>query len=254
MTTKAKQKTKLPSNIVKTINGENKVCVLLGEYLSPTEYIQDLIGQLKKDIYPLFKVKGSAPFTVARNTFCFIDHISALRYGRNGNQTTRIKKLISEFAGFDSYINSKYKRYADYIVQVYRHDLVHNIRPFPHKFQIIDKVGNKSDGISWFFVSSYMKDTAPKPRTFNKLADYFKNVRNRSGLCHLRYRGNDIVINNYCLFFDLVNFLKDYKELLKNDTELQKEFINNYKKIAREYLKLGSFILDKRQDKECRYT
>jgi len=248
--------TGLQLEIVKNIDKKKKVCILPGEYLSPAEYIQDLINQLRKDIYPLFKVRGHALFTIARNTFCFIDHVSLLRYGANGNQTERIKKLIGEFAKYDSdkklYINSKYKRYADYIVKIYRHDLVHNVRPFPHKFQIIDKTSNKSDGISWFYIASYIKDNTPKPRTFNKLAEYLKNIRNRSGLCHLRYRGNDIVINNYCLFFDFVNFLRDYKNLLSTDKNLQEEFAENYEKLVNQYCRIKDFILDKGKDKECR--
>jgi len=247
------QNAKLQLEIEKNINGKGKICVLPNEYLDPSEYIQDLIDQLKSDIFPLFKNKGFAPFTIARNIFCFIDHISALRYGikkKKGEQTKRIRKLISEFAKFDSYTNSKYKRYADYIVQIYRHDLVHNVRPLPHEIQIIEKNGRKSSGICWFFISSELKHNAPK--NFDRLAEYFTKVSNRKNLCHLRYIGNQIVINNYCLFFDLINFLKVYKDLLKDDEKLQKDFIENYKKIINNHKKIRNFILDKRKDKECK--
>jgi len=248
------QKSKLRLKIVKNINGEDKVCVLRGKYLSHSEYIQDLINQLKRDIFPLFRVKGFAPFTISRNIFCFIDHVSVLRYGikrQKGEQTKRIKKLISEFAKFDSYINSKYKLYADYIIQIYRHDLVHNVRPLPHEFQVIEKNGKGMKGISWFLTSSYIKDSAPKPRTFNKLADYFKNVKNRKNLCHLRYAENQIVINNYCLFFDFVNYLKKYKKVLENDQKSQNNFTKNYQQIIKNHFEIKNFTLNKKRDKEC---
>src|SRR5690554_503210 len=121
----------LPSDLIKNITGQDCVCVLPGEYFSPQQYIQNLIDQLRGDIFPL--LNANAIFTVARNTFCFIDHVSSLKLGPNynGNQTDRIETILKEFAHFDSYINSKYTKYAKYIVQVYRHDIVHNIRPFP---------------------------------------------------------------------------------------------------------------------------
>lgn len=239
------------------IDGKEKVCVLPGEYLSPEEYVQDLINQMKKDIYPLFNVKGNAPFTISRNIFCFIDHVSCLKYGylkkTEGEQTIRIKKMISEFASFDSYINNKYKIYAPYIVQIYRHDLVHNIRPFPHKIKIIKKGKSvKVDMESWFLISSDIGNDYPKPKTFNKLAEYFINTSNRKGLCHLRCSNNQIVINNYCLFFDLINFLYEYKALLKNGDE-QDKFAKNYVSIVdRGFNKIKDFTLDKNEDKECK--
>lgn len=233
----------------------NAVCVLPNKYLSPPCYIQDLINQLEQDIFPLFKVRGFAPFTISRNIFCFIDHVSALKYGiknRKGEQTKRIINLISEFASFDSYIQGKYQSYAGYIVQIYRHDLVHNVRPFPHKFQIIEKNGKKSEGISWFFISSNMGKNSPRIKTFNGLSKHLREVKNRKDLCHLRYIGNQVVINNYCLFFDLINFLFEYKNDLKINVSLQKSFIENYQKIANNYFEINNFILDKGKDKECR--
>jgi len=238
--------------IIKKIKGKVKLCVLPEEYLTPDEYVDDLINQLKKDIFPLFGVSGRAPFTVLRNAFCFIDHISQLIYGTGGAQTPRMRKIIYELASFDSYINRKYKRYADYIIQIYRHDLVHNIRPLPKVIQIIDKKGKKFYGISWFFISSEIDSAAPK--SFKALMKYFNKDSNRKNLFHLRYIGNQIYINNYCLFFDLVNFLENYKKKIGGDIRLQKKFAENYRKIVEKNLeKIKSFKLDKRQDKEVKF-
>jgi len=234
-------------DLIKNINGIEKVSV--GScYFSPSEYAQNLLDQLKDDIYPLFQ--GTPFFTVARNTFCFIDHVSALKYGPT-SQTPRIKKLLGEFADFDLYINEKYQRYAAFIVQVYRHDLVHNIRPFPHKIKVIDKNGKLSTQISWFALSQAVRDNFPPRATFKQMAMYFKNTKNRSGLCHLRYHQNQIVINNFCLFFDLVNYLKNYKYILKNNENERVKFINNYQNIVKNHETISDFVLDKTIDKEC---
>ena len=115
-----------------------------------------------------------------------------------------------------------------------------------------DKNGNGSQGVSWFFISSDIGKNPPKPKTFLKLSKHFENTKNRKNLCHLRYIGNQIVINNYCLFFDFVNFLKEYQELLRNDKKLRDEFIKNYGEIINDHLEIKNFILDKRKDKECR--
>ena len=82
----------LPNDLIKNIKGQDCVCVLPGEYFNPQEYIQNLIDQLEADIFPLLKT--GAIFTLARNTFCFIDHVSSLKLGQNynNNQTDRIKK------------------------------------------------------------------------------------------------------------------------------------------------------------------
>lgn len=241
-------------NVVKKINGIDKVSVG-SEDFSPSEYIQNLLDQLKNDVFPLFN--GTPFFTIARNTFCFIDHVSALKFGitsDRGEQTARIKKLLGEFATFDPYINEKYKRYAGFITQVYRHDLVHNIRPFPHKIKVIDKNGNQSIQVSWFAVTHQTKKDLPKPATFESLSEYFSSTRNRSGLCHLRYCGNQIVINNFCLFFDLISFMKEYKSILDTDPDQQKLFISNYQLIVNKYPNITDFILDKAKDKECTFN
>lgn len=237
----------LPSDLIKNIKGQDCVCVLPGEYFSPQQYIQNLIDQLEGDIYPLLKTH--ATFTVARNTFCFIDHVSSLKLGPNynNNQTDRIEAILKEFAGFNPYINSKYNKYAQYVVQVYRHDIVHNIRPFPHQIRIVDKNG-ASNKTSWFILSQ----EGPQNLTFEQASSYFQNVNNRKNLCHLRYYGDQVFVNNWCLFFDLVNFLHEYKKELDTDNSAQGNFVDNYKKILdKNYNKIADFELDKTADKEC---
>lgn len=239
-------------NIIKIIN--NTDCVSVGtEYFRPEEYIQNILDQLRNDIFPLFN--GTPLFTIARNTFCFIDHISAIKFGINktrGEQTIRIKKLLSEFASFDQYSNEKYRRYASFIIQVYRHDLVHNIRPFPHTIEVIETNGSKTNKTSWFAIVQQVRNM-PDPATFDNMANYFLNIRNRSGLCHLRYMGDQVVINNFCLFFDLVNYLKEYKKSLNGDKEEKQNFVINYQKIVDKCPKIQNFVLDKRIDKECHF-
>lgn len=237
----------LPNDLIKNINGQDCICVLPGEYFSPQQYIQNLIDQLKGDIFPL--LKNSSIFTVARNTFCFIDHVSSIKLGPNygNNQTERIEAILQEFAIFDSYINSKYQRYAKYIIQVYRHDIVHNIRPFPHQITIVDKNG-RSNKTSWFVLSQ----EGPQDLSFQEASQYFNNAKNRKNLCHLRYSGDQVFVNNWCLFFDLVNYLKDYKQELETDSIVRDNFVNNFKSLfEKNYCKIDCFVLDKTADSEC---
>lgn len=235
---------------------DEKVCVLTDEYLTPEEYIKNLIEQLRKDIFPLFNTTGFAPFTILRNTFCFIDHVSALRYGirdKNGEQTGRMKRVIDHFALSDNYINSKYKEYSDYLIQIFRHDLVHNVRPLPKKIKVIEKGrSDREEKISWFIVDSYIHDNAPCK--FNALCDYFKKVRNRKGLNHLRYYRNEIWVNNWCLFFDFVNYLNIYKNDINRNQKLKKDFLKHYKLLVERNLhKIKDFVLDKNKNKEVKF-
>lgn len=240
------------NNLIKNIEGEDKVSV--GPiYFSPPEYIQDLLDQLRNDIFPLFQ--GSPLFTIARNTFCFIDHVSALKYGisrHRGEQTIRMRKILGEFARFDAYTNEKYQRYADFIIQVYRHDLVHNIRPFPHEIDVIEKDGAQTKKTSWFAIVQSLTQPLLGPTTFENFTRYFSNETNRKNMCHLRYYGDQIIINNFCLFFDLINYLIEYKRTLEADNSEKQIFIANYQSIVDKAPEIRNFTLDKTKDKECK--
>lgn len=246
------QNSKLQLEIIKSDKNKFYLCILPKKYITPIEYIEDLIDQLRKDIFPLFSTKGAAPFTVLRNTFCVVDHVSKLIYNSTSSQTKRMKKLLCKLSKFDSFINTKYRMYSSYIVQIYRHDLVHNVRPLPKIIKIIEKNNNKtSNVISWFAISSEIHYTAPKD--FDSLKNYIKNTKNRKNLGHLRYIGNQIFINNYCMFFDLINFLEEYKDSLSKDKNLQETFAKNYENIVRSNLnKIENFVLDKNKDKEVK--
>ncbi|MBN1915879.1 hypothetical protein JW796_02690 [Candidatus Dojkabacteria bacterium] len=237
--------------VVNKDKGLFHLAVLPGKSFQPYEYVSDLIDQLKGDIFPLLESQIGL-FTIARNIFCFTDHIASLMYIHTGKkQTERIKIVLNDFMPYDKYVNSKYKRYRSYLVQVYRHDLVHNVRPLPHIIDTIRKGATRKDRQeSWFFQSNYLKHDAPK--SLEELSEYFKIAKNRKGYCHLRYHRNEILVNNFCLFFDLINYLQDLKEKLRTDSNLQEIFANNYQKIVDNYWKIKDYILDKNKDEECK--
>lgn len=236
----------LPKNLI----SKDSMIVLPGESYSPQEYVLNLVDQLEADIFPLFKVQGAAPFTIIRNSFCYVDHISRLFYGKNGknnNQSVRMRKIISQFADSDEYMNNNYQNYAPYLIQLYRHDLVHNIRPLPKQIKVM-KDGELSNETSWFFIFSKHDYSL----SFDDFTKKFQEKRFRNGFGHLRYTDNQIAINTQSLFFDLVIFLKKLAKKLEHDKNLQKKFIKNYNKIIDEnYFKIDNrIILDKDANKE----
>jgi hypothetical protein len=242
---------RLKTSLIRKSKRKYYLTVLPSEEFEPYKYVENLVEQMKADIFPLLASKRGA-FTVPRNCFCFIDHISSLqlldKYPKD--QTKRIEEILGSFMPYDTYINSKYQRYSAYIVQVYRHDLVHNIRPFPHSIKVIE-LGTKKEvqRVAWFILSDLVKSDAP--RSFDSLSDYFRQARNRKGYGHLRYHGNQVHINNFCLFFDLVNYLVDLAELLKTDFNLQKTVAENYQSISEKHFEIGGgFVLNKNADKE----
>lgn len=225
---------------------KNKLIVLPGESFTPQEYVQNLITQLEHDIFPLFSIKGSAPFTIARNSFCFVDHISRLIYGKKKNQTWRMKKVLKEFAPNEAYINNHYSDYAPYLVQLYRHDLVHNVRPLPKEITIRENQKNTKT-TSWFFMFSKHETGT----SFDELKTNFNKSKFRKGYCHLRYTGNQVVINTNSLFFDLIIFLEALVKQLDASKSLRTNFTDNYYAVIEEnYFKINKLLLDKDKNKE----
>lgn len=225
----------------------NKRLLLLpNESLSPTDYLQNLVNQMREDIYPLFRAtKGGAPFTVTRNTLCYIDHIASLIYGPEGPQNVRLKKVISQLGLTDPYLNSNYQKYSDYLIQIYRHDLVHNIRPFPKK--ILVNVGGRSESReTWFFMQ-----TLCDGKSFDHNLKYMSQKRSRKGRNHLRLADVQVVIDTFSLFFDTVILINSYVQKSKNDTRFEVKLSRNYYKIMRKsYFSLRNFTLDQSLNKQ----
>ncbi len=225
----------------------NKKLILLpNESLSPADYLQNLVNQMRDDVYPLFRAaKGGAPFTVTRNTLCYIDHIASLIYGPEGPQSVRLKKIISQLGTVDSYLNSNYQKYSDYLIQIYRHDLVHNIRPFPKKI-LVNIEGISESRETWFFMQ-----TLCDGKSFDDNLRYMAQKRSRKGRNHLRLASVQVVIDTFSLFFDTVILINSYIEKSKNDTKFETKLSKNYYKIMRKsYFSLRNFTLDQSSNKQ----
>lgn len=229
----------------KELEEQQELIVLPSETLTPVQYLESLVGQMKDDIYPLFRTKGGAPFTVTRNTMCYIDHVSQLLYGIKGSQNSRLIKVINQLGSIDSYLNSNYSKYATYLIQIYRHDLVHNVRPFPKKVLI------KEDGIlnereSWFFMI-----TNCDGKDFETNQTYMSAKRSRKGRNHLRLADNQVTIDTFSLFFDTVSYINSLIDALGTDRGLSKSITKNYYSILRKnYFKLEKFEIDKSTNKQ----
>ena len=239
-----RRKVQLSSEMEQSKNNK-KLLVLPGESLTPEAYLQNLIDQLESDIYPLFRqTTGGAPFTVIRNTFCFIDHVSQLLHKPSSPQNVNMKKVIAKLGSIDSYLNNHYKLYAPYLIQLYRHDLVHNIRPFPKSLIILDTNRNER-AESWFFNA-----TKVDGRTFSaNLAD-MKKKATRNGRNHLRYIGNQIYIDTFSVYFDTIIFIEEIISELASNPKLRARIVKNYYKIMQySYSSLVDFKLDIRDNK-----
>ncbi len=208
--------------------------------ITPSEYIGVLIDQLRDDVYPLLNspevTAGGAPFTVLRNIFCYIDLVSMLRYGPDKNSsygkgTGNISKLLMSFGPKD--MKARYRKYSKYLIQIYRHDLVHTVEPRLKIMKIISNNTNIIQLIGWSIRSDCMNKQKYKSIIYNfdigaKLmrSDSFR----KNEFLHLRFDENSMspVINTIAFFFDLVNYLFDYQNSLTKDEDINKEFALNY--------------------------
>lgn len=215
----------------KLINSQ-KLMVLPGEYFSPSEYFQNLIEQLKNDIYPLFRTDGAAPFTISRNVFCFIDHVSQLISFDTNGQNERLKLVIHELGSIDEDLRDKYIKYSDYLIQVLRHDIVHNVRPFPKKVK--QENGGYID--AWYTIYTIC-DGMPFENNLIKM----KDIKNRKGRRHLEInRQNAVDIDSYSLFFDFIVYLQQLKTLADEDNNFRQTITENYYKIfQKNHIEIG---------------
>jgi hypothetical protein len=203
------------------------------EPLLPSKYVMMLRNQLKDDVFPLVNTKGNAPFNVLRTTFCYLDHVAALRYGKKGH-TGDLQKLFSDFGAY-SFIKKLYILYHQDLIQLYRHDLIHFTQPLP-KIRRIDIESNVKV-VYWLTAGNLPKEIEKltKGKTiescFDDLSKMMRVENTRKDLFHLRLAsdsGYELWVNTWCLFFDLVIYLEDYANLLEKNNEEKKSFLINY--------------------------
>ncbi|MFA6475666.1 MAG: hypothetical protein WCV88_05750 [Patescibacteria group bacterium] len=192
---------------------------------SSSDYCEKLMNQLKDDIFPLFRTKGFAPFTIARNCFCYIDHIARLRFGKDGSMGN-INKLMDDFGSYP-FIKEQYKLYKFDLQQTYRHHLVHNVDPWPMVRQI--KLHQRIEThVIGFHIKSKLPNSV-KQKRFSILKRKFSEEKFRAGLCHLRYDKNyNPIINTYCLFFDTIDYISRYRAILSTDDNEERDFAKHF--------------------------
>lgn len=187
------------------------------KFVTPREHLVNLLDQLKGDIYPILQ-KQNAPFTALRNIMCFAEYIALLKFGTLGQKSEQgnLPRLFGHF----SYgrFEKNYREYSPYLIQLYRHDLIHLTSP---RQKIIYTTINNITGLS--ITGFYIDSTCPN-NDYDELCSLMRNESNRSGLKHLRLRATEIVIHVQSLYFDLVLFIKDYISELAHNADMNEKF------------------------------
>lgn len=211
----------------------------LDKEVTPREHLQDLLNQLRNDIYPLFKAPsvtpGGAPFTVLRNIFSYLDYTALLRYGPSGSYGKGmgdIGKLLDNFGPVD--MQERYRLYKNYLIQIYRHDLIHLISPRLKIMKVKKGKEEKIKKVGFVIISDTFNDGNKDKRNqilenFEQGCSLMKSVQFRKNtFFHLRLRDNTPTINSISMFFDLVNYIKEYQVSLANEEELNRRFAENF--------------------------
>jgi hypothetical protein len=238
---------------------------------TPVKYINSLVDQIEEDVYPLlFFTKGHAPFTVLRNLFCFLEHTARLRYGNDDGKLYQLftrnnpkskRKFNDEQFGTYEHIQKRYFDVHQFLIQMYRNELIHHIRPFPkyipfevrNSKNIVITAGIQEIG---FFISSNINSKLLNKdiSSFNEVYEFMKVKNNRTDFTHLRSvqdletkEYKCFVFNVLCFMVDIVHYLKNYADLLDKKYEKQVEFIDNFKSIVNDNLTKPNttIVLDK---------
>jgi hypothetical protein len=216
------------NNTEPTIKYNNK-------FITPREHLQDLIDQLHGDIFPLLKVPevtaGGAPFTVLRNIFCYMEYVALLRFGKKRNsESGNLEKMLDDFGPED--MKARYRIYKKYLIQLYRHDLVHLTSPRMKIIQIKND-RNRIAYAGFFIISDVVGQNNVQKKSkilgdFDQACSLMRSVNFRkNSFIHLRLSESTITINTLVMFFDLINYLKDYQASLAKEEELNRNFAEN---------------------------
>lgn len=201
------------------------------EMHSAAGHLDNLLSHLEGDIFPLLsKTDGKAPFTVLRNVLCYCDCIARLQYGRKGSSGD-LDQLFDHFGPYE-YIQKRYRRYKKYLVQVYRHELVHTVRPWSKVMFVKDNNNLSLSYVRWSVTGQLNTETQSSSNDFQKLKKLLAIEGNRKNLVHLgvdRHESESpvIIINTYCFLFDLVNYIEELKKKPGENDQLKENFMKN---------------------------
>lgn len=237
------------SNIEISVWGDNNNIID-----TPSKYIENLIDQIKDDIFPLmFFTRGHAPYAVLRNLFCYLDHVARLRFGNNKSSLDQIFNK-GDF-GCYPFIKKRYQHIFKDLIQLYRHELIHQTRPLPKIRNVKVDRNFKTIGVGFHISSDINKKIYDSSvMNFRLMSKFMKDDKNRKHLNHLRSakKYSAFIVNNFCFLFDVIDYLKRYSDDLsdqkKNFSEI-KIFCTHYIDIILENLRKPSgftLILDKK--------
>ena len=95
------------------------------EWKESGKYLMNLRDTVIRDIKPLLKVEGVAPFAIIREVLCYIDHLSHLYTG-----SPEVGKRFSVFlTEISSKVDCHYSVRAEEIYRMYRNGTVHEFEP-----------------------------------------------------------------------------------------------------------------------------
>ena len=172
---------------------------------------QDFLTAINNDLIEVVKFhnRGTGGFhSVPREVFCYIDYISAIRYG--GNNSSNAIQFIEKYLGRT---NARYKHYGKLLYEMWRHGTVHEFDPKRLKHS------SKKYSVGW--------------QTNN---DSRKTERECHLECFKVYGKSDTYVLNINLFQLVDDFVESVQILISELRRSRKKFMEcqkNYNEISR---------------------
>ncbi len=173
---------------------------------------KDFLAAINNDLVAVVKFHdgGIGGFhSVPREVFCYIDYISAIRYG--ANSTANAIQFIEKYLGKT---NVRYRHYGKLLYEMWRHGTVHEFDPKRLKHS------SKKYSVSW----QTNNDSAKRERGYNLE-------------CFKVHGKNDAFLLNVNLFQLVDDFVQSVHMLiveLKKSKRIRMECQNNYNEISRQ--------------------
>lgn len=100
----------------------------IAKWADAQPYLANLKETVIRDIRSLLTVPGAAPFSIAREVLCYVDHLGHLYTGRGdrGDVGARFRAYMKDVM---SKADAAYARRAEEVYQMYRNGPVHEFAP-----------------------------------------------------------------------------------------------------------------------------
>jgi hypothetical protein len=164
------------------------------------DYLEMLARTVDLDIMPLLHVKGAAPFSIARQVLCYVDHLGALAEGRASTRgmTAYAKNFIANYL---AQVDASYTGGGELLYEMYRHGTVHNFAP--------QRVAKSGVTYKWYF-----HDGARKERIGSDQVQHLQPIGRPDGSAHLP-------VSTACLIEDLKTAITLFARDLQHDADGQ---------------------------------